>query len=95
MKLCNYNWNLMALEILQDYEVSTTEMYVYRDEGLERFDIENSNGYDAWLVRKIGEKKFTHTECEFIGGDPDVFTVHYNFNSKDREMEIEFYGSGW
>jgi hypothetical protein len=95
MKLCNYNWNVMALGILQDYEISTTEMYVYRDEGLERFNIGNSIGYDVWLKREIGGKKFIYTYCEFIGGDPDVFTVHYYLDSKDKEMGIEFYGSGW
>jgi len=95
MNLCNYNWNTMAMEILQDYEVYTSELNTVENEGLEGFSIESSIGYDAWLERKLGKKTFIYIDCGFIGGDPDVFTVHYNFNSKDKEMEIEFYGSGW
>ena len=96
MKLCNYNWNVMVLEILQDPEIYTTELGIDEDEGTEKFTIENTNGYTIWLGRVPKRGSFKFSSAEILGGDPDIFIIHYFFiNSKDKEMAIEFHGRGW
>jgi hypothetical protein len=96
MNICNYNWNVMALEILQDPEIYTTELGIDEDEGTEKFTIENTNGYTIWLERVPKRGAFKFSFGEILGGNPDVFIIHYLLsNSRAKEMEIEFYGKGW
>jgi len=92
MKLCNYNWNIINLEILRSYKIYTTELYIDKADHFEDFAIVNWRGYDVWFGRESGKKRFRYIYTSFLLIKPNFYKTNYGFSNKFKDIKIIFYG---
>ena len=90
MDLCNYNWNISILRVLQNPRIHTTDLGIEVYDKYEDFGIGMEDMYGIWFGKGFGRKKFEFVKINIKIEKPDILTLYY-FTNKYMEMAMRFY----
>jgi len=95
MNLCNYDFNLMGMELLKIFAIETEPTDFNKKEALEvsnplfiKHDMVNSRAI-LYLIKGIGEKDFRYTSNFFQNTMP--LEMSYYFHSDISSLGIAFF----
>ena len=98
MNLCNYNWNISTLKLLQKSRIYATELYINIYRGIENFAIGMEDEYNLWIGRKYERRNegegFRYAHIVITIRMPDGFEAHYSFDNKYNIIRMYFHSKG-
>jgi len=99
MKLCNYNWNISTLKLLQKSRIYTTELNINIHRGTENFAIGMEDEYNIWIEREYEKKNeggdFRYAFIDITIKMSDGFAAHYFFDNQYNIIKMFFHSKGW
>jgi len=91
MKLCNYNWNISSLKLLQRPRIYVTDLTINIYIGTENFDIGMDYEYSLWIKKEYGKANFWYVFINVTIRKSDGFTTHYSFDNIYKRIKMYFH----
>jgi len=95
MDLCNYNWNISPLKLLQRPRIYVADLTFSIYRGTENFGVGMENEYSLWIEREYEEVNFRYAFIDITIRGSDGFLAHYSFDSKYKKIRMYFHSKGW